>query len=206
MRNMGRLGLLVSLLAVILGLIITPSPAAARSISTLGTDDVLLVGQVLTVDSTAGIPTNFVLETKTRIINFRIGARATFTARSAEAEVEGFTEGDYAIVKARHAGHTWLALRITFDVQPLHVPDKRAMTATVIRERMSPRQLVVRLPSAQTRRVSLDSQTAFQVNSVPTSTPPIFVRGALVHLTVQSTTRGWIALDVDLLIGISQPR
>ncbi len=198
MRKTGWLGLLLSLVVVTLGPGIFPASAAARGTRGATPDGVPLVGQVLSVDSIGGNPTGFILQTKTHIVACRIAAHATFTARSAEAEVEGFRDGDYAIVKARPMHQSWIALHITFDVRPLHLPEEVSVTATVVSESANGHSLTVRLPSSRTRTVILVPRTTFQENAIPTSTPPTFVRGDLVHIVMRATPKGWIALSIDL--------
>lgn len=153
------------------------------------------------MDSPGGNPIRFTLQTSNRVVTIKIAPRATFTALSAEAEVEGLRVGDYAVVRVRHPGHVWIGLHIAFDVRPIPVPNRANWIASVVRETPNDRFLVVQLPSGVTRWVMLDPHTKFRAYGALTSSPPVFDRQELVRIHARRTPHGWIALEIDLLSG-----
>lgn len=160
---------------------------------------VRFIGQVVSIDTPGGSPTRFTLQTPTRTIFLRIAPRATFTARSAEAEVEGLSVLDYAIVWARHTPRGWLATRIAFDVRPIHIPPQVTLVARVVRETLDGQHLIVRLNSGAVRWVIIDAQTRFRVDGTPAAASLTFARGQFVRLVLRRTPRGWIALQINLM-------
>lgn len=186
---------------------LTPMSASARVPAGTRVAITQLRGQVIAISTPNGSPTRFTIETADRDVTVRIAPAATFTALSAEAEVEGLRVGDYAIVRVRHPHDAWVALHITFDVRPIHIRGQVTIVATVIRETPNGRYLIVRLPSGAIRWIILGTQTKFRLYGALTSNPPLFAREELVHVTMRRIPRGWIAIEVDLLNGQApQPR
>lgn len=191
-----------SALAVLLAVLaMAPLPAAARVTAGMHVPIERLIGQVAAISAPNGSPTQFTLQTADRVVAMKIAPRATFTALSAEAEVEGLNIGDYAIVRARHPRRGWVALHIEFDVRPVHVSDLVTLVASVVRETPNGHDLVVRLPSSIIRWVVLDAQTKFRVYGPLSSGPPVFGRGDLVHITMRRGPQRWIAVEVDIISG-----
>lgn len=198
----------LSVVAVFLAVIaIAPLPAAARGIGGTRIPVVRLTGQVSAISAPNGSPTQFTLQTTAQVVTVKIAPRATFTALSAEAEVEGLSVGDYAVVRVRHVRRGWIALHIAFDVRPVHIPNRATIVASVVRETPNGHDLIVRLPSSTIRWVMLDARTKFRVYGPMSSSSPVFARGNLVHITMRRGPRGWIAVEIDLISGaLPQPR
>lgn len=207
MAGRARPGVVAVLLAIAL-LTLVPLAAGAQGARSKPVAVVWIVGKVTALNTQNGNPTGFVLRTvDDEIVSMRIAPRATFTARSAEAEVEGLHVGDYAIVRARNLRSGWVALHIAFDVQPIRIPNPAPIIARVVRETPNNRFLVVRLSSGVTRWVMLDAGTRFRVDGIPAAVAPAFVRGELVHLILRQRPHGWTAVEVDLGEGVpAQPR
>lgn len=154
-------------------------------------------GQVTDVTVESGMPVRFSLQTRRRIVLFRIAPYATFTALSAEAEVEGLSTQDYAVVLARHVGHLWVAVHIAFDVQPIQTV-QTAVSATVIRVTPTNNAVVVRLQAGTLRRLAIVPTTRFRVAGQLTGELPTLLRGDIVRVAMRLAPRGWIAVEIDL--------
>lgn len=184
---------------------VAPIPAFARVPSGMRPPAVWLRGQLTAIAAPNGNPTRFTLQTADRDVIMRIAPTATFTALSAEAEVEGLRAGDYANVRARHSGGGWIALHITFDVRPIRVPDQVTIVANVVRETADNRYLIVRLPSGMNRWVLMDARTKFRISGALSASPPIFESEELVHVIMRRVPHGWVAIEIDLMGG-GQPQ
>ncbi len=197
----------VSLFAIVALLALscaTSSTAAARGLDGSHQPIVRFIGQVTEVGATGGEPITFTLQTRRRLVPFRIAPYATFTALSAEAEVEGLATDDYAVVEARHVRRIWVAVHIAFDVQPIQ-NDQIVLNATIIRTSPNGQAVFVRLPSGEVRRVTIVARTRFKVSGQITDVPPTFVRGDTVSITMKPVANGWIAIEIDLNQSAFQP-
>jgi hypothetical protein len=184
--------------AVVLGLLAStlvyqPASAGAASSGLLH-----VFGQVQAVVGPASDPTAFFLQVRNRPIEFRVAARATLTAASAEAEVEGFVSGDYAEVVARRAHHQWIAVKITYDVRSLAPTGSAPVTATVLADSPNGTWVTVQLADGAVRRVLITSNTLFTLDGSPSATPVPLAPGEVVTLSIQPTRRGWVATQIDV--------
>jgi hypothetical protein len=185
-------------LAIVALAAMTGPPARAREAAVAyRASTVRLYGQVGAVTVTAGNPTAFVLQTPRRSYFLHIAPYATFTALSAEAEVEGLVADDFAAVLAKHVRHSWVAVRIIFDVQPLQAAPVTTI-ATVVRYATDGSFVVIRLPSGNQRRVLITTHTRFQIDGQVVAAPFALNPGDSVQMTMRLQDKGWVALDINL--------
>src|SRR5690348_10644658 len=96
-------GLIGALLLVpaLLAAVAPPGAQAQHALGPQGVPQTLagprLMGQVSALSGPVSNPDGFTLDTGNRSVDVRIAPKATFTARSAEAEVEGLQVGDYVV-------------------------------------------------------------------------------------------------------------
>lgn len=145
----------------------------------------------------ANNPRSITLQLRARSVDFRISPAAVLVPNSAEAEVEGLQVGDYAVVQARHMNRGWTAFHIEYDVQPI-VQGKVTVSGTITRITVNDRRFVLKLATGETRLVLVTANTAFRIDGVIIDTPPELSLGDMVQVTMRTTSRGWVAMDVNL--------
>jgi len=188
----------VASLGVLLALILGPFPVRAQT----HPPPARFVGQVTAVTGSPGSPRGFTLQTKARSIDMRISPTAIVNPRSAEAEVEGFTVGDYATVLAVHVNRAWVAERIDFDVRPVpSAPQTKTVTGTVTRVTVNGKRFLLLLDTGGTRWIAVNDKTQFRVDNQLVFNPPMLAKGAQVVVTVRVTPTGWVAVEVNLKTG-----
>lgn len=176
-----------------------PTPSNAAPASTR------FVGQVTSVIATSdGSVVGFTLQLKAHSIDFLVAPHPKIKARSAEAAVEGLQKNDYAMVLARRSDYMWIARVIEFDVQqfrvgtPPKVPPSVTVTGPIQRVFQNGKRFAMTLPNLSTRWVTITSQTRFRLDGQPVAGPEVLTKGDLVQVVMRLTSRGWVALDVNL--------
>lgn len=190
------------LLAVVLGAIwiVVPSHLTAQAQTQAGT--VRFNGQVLSVDGAGHNPTGFSLQLPGRTVDLRVAPKAVFKAMSAEAEVEGFQIGDYAVVDARRVDKAWVAATIEFDVQPIRPGPRQTMVSGAIqRVSVTGLRFLLKLDTGDMHWISITRKTRFKVDGQLSTLPPLLQKGQSVDVLVSQAPRGWIALEIDLKSG-----
>lgn len=156
-------------------------------------------GQVIAVAGPPDSPTGFTLLHGALTTDFRLAPAASLQARSAEAAVAGFATGDYALVTARRVKFAWVAIRVSYDVNP--IPGRAVivvLTGTIVRVSPNGKILTIKLVNGTTHDVFIDLQTTFRVDGQLTDTPPLLSAGEVVTVRTRHAPRGWVAIDVNL--------
>ena len=188
-------------LAALLGIAGSLTPVGAHESAVTQRAPVRFNGQVIRVVGPVENPTGFRLQLPARVVDFEISPTATFTAESAEANVEGFVKGDYALVFANRVRRAWIATRILFDVDPIGGPVQVRVTGTITRVTPNQKRFVLKLDSGELRLVTVVPKTTFLMNDQPVTAPPVLAKDDLVTVVMRRTPRGWFAVSVDLLTG-----
>jgi hypothetical protein len=156
------------------------------------------VGQVIRLFPSANNPAGFTLQLRNRTIDLMITAGTKFHAGSAEAEVEGFQAGDYAVVTARHVNRTWVASSIDFDVQPITVMQVQNVTGTIVRVSPNGKRFLMLLDTGTMRWVTVTRKTKFHMDGQLVDPPPPLLKGDMVQVGMEHTGRLWVALDITI--------
>jgi len=119
-------------------------------------------------------------------------------SRSAEAEVEGFQSGDYAIVMARHVNRGWVANRVEYDVQPIAGVVQVTLTGTVQRVSANGKLFSMQVDSGSVRWVVINARTKYRVDGQLLDGPPVLMRGDMVTVIMRRVVRTWVALSVNV--------
>jgi hypothetical protein len=176
---------------------IMPSTVGAQTVRRV--DDVKFVGQVLSLDGPAADPRGVALQISNKVLSIRIAPETTLMPNSAEAEVAGLMDGDFASVLAYRSGKSWIADKIVFDVVPLGSANTVTLRATITRVVPDGVHIVLRLDTGGARRLAITPRTEFRVNGTATTSPPHPTKGEQAIITMRATPRGWVALIIDLL-------
>ena len=175
-------------------------PARAQSIGSVYPDRINPFGQITALHGPATSPTGFTIELGTYSFDETIAPKATITAKSAEAEVEGLAVGDYAIVHNRRVKGQWLALHIVYDVQP--IAPLHALTGTALRLSPSGKLLFIKPDTGRgTIVLHILARTRFLQDGKPlplSQQPPLVTRGQQVDVVGRRVNGAWLAYDVDL--------
>lgn len=155
-------------------------------------------GQVTSASLVKGVPSAFTLITRNGPVDFRLPPRANLVSRSAEAEVEGFQSGDYAIVMARRVNRGWVANRVEYDVQPITVAVQVTLTGTVQRVSANGKLFSMQLDSGPLRWVVINARTKYRLDGQLLDGPPVLMRGDAVTVIMRRVIRTWVALSVNV--------
>lgn len=157
-------------------------------------------GQVIGLDGLASSPTGFRLQVNSRIIDFRITVPGTtFTARTAEAQVVGFGQYDFATVVATRVNAEWTAVRVLYDVVPFGPIRDFTVTGRVVSVDKKGRNALLRLTSGDTHIVRLVLTTKYEINGLPADAPITLVKDDVVEVTIHRNLGNvWIATTVNL--------
>lgn len=155
-----------------------------------------LVGEVTNLQGPATGPMSFTLELGYLSVDLHITARTTFVSRSAEAQIEGLANGDYAFVVARRIKRQLVAMRVSFDIQPFS--PLREIDGTVVRVNPVQTRLVIRF-SANNKIlvVRLNRQSRYKTDGRIDDFPPILTRGDFVQVLCLQRN-GLIGYEVDV--------
>lgn len=173
-----------------------PHAAAQTAPPVAGFDRTRLIGEVANLQGPTSNPDSFSLQLGYLTVDLHITPNTTYVARSAEAQIEGLVNGDYAFVVTRRVRHVLIAFRIVFDVQPFH--PLREFTGAVVRVSPDQMHLVMKLlDTTRTFSLRLTRQTRFKIDGRIADIPPALVKGEAIQI-VALQRNGWIAFDVDV--------
>jgi hypothetical protein len=173
--------------------------ANASNARPTGTGVTHFFGQVKSLTGPAADPTGFALQLDGRTVNLHISATGTvFTARSAEAWVDGFAVGDFASVRARRVNRIWMAQRILFDVRPFGQIKTVSLTGTILKFSKDTTRVQLQPTVGDPRWIIIRPATRFRVDGVATTVAPTLVKGDLVQVTLRRTAQGWITVELNL--------
>jgi len=176
-----------------------PLDAGAQTAGPPKNPPVRLYGQVTAIQSSKdGTPLGFTLLTPARTVDIHISAATMFMPKSAEAQVEGFATNDYAIVMAKHTARTWVANRITFDVQPMPPAVLVSLRGTVARVVPSGDKFLMQLDNGDSRWVLVNRQTQWRVDGQLQAAAPTLTKGNTVVVTMRHGGRNWVATEIDV--------
>lgn len=184
---------LAAAVAVMLAGVVTP--ARAQMIPPTGFADNRFAGEVGAVLGAPSSPDMFTLQLGYLAMDFRVGPRTTFVPRSAEAQVEGFVQGDFAVVVGHRTKQGWLAIRIFFDVQPIR--PLREIIGTIMRVSPNGARFLIRLDTGGSLFARTNRQTRFRVDGRLMDGQPSLLRGEIVQALVLQRN-GWIAYEVNV--------
>lgn len=156
-------------------------------------------GQIVSLSGPSSSPTGFILQTARRTIDFRTPA-TRFTARSAEALVDGFSANDFAIVRATRVNTSWVAIRVVYDVVPWGPIRTFTIAGTVQRVIRPANRLLVKMISGDTHWIFMNKNTKFDIAGQPVAGPSPLARDESVQIHVHRTAAGrWIALAISIV-------
>lgn len=162
-------------------------------------------GQIVALTGNTDNPTGFTLQMKSHNMDFKISPTTVFTARSAQAELQGFSVNDYAIVEARHVRRTWISTRIDFDITPI-VPNQITLTGSVWRISINQKRLAMKLDTGDVRWVNIIARTRYRIDAQPIDGTLVLTKGEVVEIRAQRTVHGLFALDINLKTTTPSPR
>jgi hypothetical protein len=164
-----------------------------------------LAGQITNIMGTSASPTGFTLQLGLQSWTLQIPLKGIIRAQSAEADVEGLVNNDYAsvdarlvkIVDARSVRYVLDAQRTLFDVQP--VMPLRLFMGTVARVSPDGRRITIRLDLSRTVVIHPGLMTRYRVDSRATDVPPTLAKGNMVDILARRMGDGsWVAYDLNL--------
>lgn len=170
-------------------------PTYAQGIPAFGLKGNHFAAMVAGVQGPSGNPNVFSLQLGDLSMQMHIVPRTTFVPRSAEAEVEGLTTGDYALVVARRIRRQWVAMRVAFDVRPF--PPFRLLKGTVFTVNPNGKSFTLRLNSGRNVFLRLNPHLRVQQGGQTLVTPPLLSRGMLVQAL--ALRRGaWVVFNLTI--------
>jgi hypothetical protein len=156
-------------------------------------------GQVTALAGPTASPTEFTLQVRDRSVDIRIMPRTVFQARTAEAQVDGFAQYDFAVATTTRVNGEWRAARVLYDVVPFGPIRDFTVTARVVSVDARGRNVMLRLLSGDTHGVRITVNTKYQVDGVPAVTPPVLTKDLVVVVTVHRNDAGvWVATLINL--------
>lgn len=170
----------------------SPTPRA-------GVLGIRFAGQITGVLGPDASPTGITMQLQNdRTVTVRFAPRTVLKARSAEAQVEGLTVSDFAVVQAVRVGLDWSARRVLFDVDPFGPIRFFTVTGSVSRLNRAGTQVLLTFPGGATRWIILTRATRYAVDGVPTDSPPVLERTNVLQVYVHVTPRGWVADAINI--------
>jgi hypothetical protein len=204
MSHARGLALCIAALAVVLG----ASTAHAQQrgpgslISTPRTDQPgvqRFAGQIVALPGPTASPTGITVQLQdARTVTIHLVPKTVLRARSAEAQVEGLSLGDFAVVDAVRVGPDWNARRVLFDVDPFGPIRLFTVSGTVVRLSRAGDRVLVSLVGGTTRWIFLTHDTRYALDGIPTDTVPVLQRNNVVQVDVRLAPRGWVALAINI--------
>jgi hypothetical protein len=133
-----------------------------------------------------------------KTVAIHLDARTILRARTAEAQVEGLTAGDFAVVQAIKVGTDWTARRVVFDVDPFGPIQNFTVIGSVVRLNRPGTQVLLAIPGGTTRWIILTRNTHYSLDGIPIETTPALPRNSVLSVDVHVTVRGWVAQAINL--------
>jgi hypothetical protein len=158
------------------------------------------VGQVTALQPGDGSPTGFVLLQPNSVVTIGITAQTQFVSGSAEANVEGLTRDDYAVVTARRGGGRWIATRISYDVDPI-LPLLQ-VSGVVTNVSVNGRRVDVHLDTGPVRAITIGRDARWTLDGRTADSSISLFKGESVGFIVNRSTLPWLALEVDARSGL----
>lgn len=172
-------------------------PASARNVPDLGFNQARFIGAVAAIQGPADSPTRITLQLGALSTELRINLKTLFSAKGAEASLEGLLPGDFAVVAARRFKGAWIARRVLFDVQPIF--PLRLFTGTVVRAGVDGKRVSVRIAATQRLLWFRISRNAlYQEDGRAVLEPPGLTPGETVELLALRVVPGWMAYNINL--------
>lgn len=186
----------VAVLALMVALALNLAPAGAQTVPIVHSyDRVHFIGQVSNVLGSSTIPDSLSLQLGTLAIDLRTIPRTTIKANSAEAQVEGLVNGDYALVTGRRVKRAWVAVRIVYDVRPFG--PLRQFSGTILRVSPNNVRLLLKLDTGHNLWVRASPKAHFRMDGHLLDVPPIFTKGETIQILALNDY-GWTAYEIDL--------
>lgn len=194
--------ILLLLFSTLCGMAITVAPASAMRITTQQTKvrtSARLAGQVTAVIGRPSNPTGFSLQLRDRTVEVQIVPRTIFLARSAEAQVEGFSQYVFALVVGTRANGEWTASRVDYDVVPFGPIRDFTVSGKITWVDKQEHTFRLKLVSGDIRTIRIVQRTRFLIDGQPLDIAPSLSVGSAVDVVVhRNVTDQWIALSVSL--------
>jgi len=174
--------------------------AHAQKLTNLTTGTpIRLVGQITNLQGTPDSPSGFTLQLGIDTWDLKIPPQGIIKAQSAEADVEGLVNGDYALIDARRIKHVLYAYNILYDVQPL--APLRLFDGTVVRVSPDGRRITIRADQNKVFliRVALDAR--YRIDGKVSDSVPVLLKGNTMQILARHNLAGWIGYDLDLRTG-----
>ncbi len=140
------------------------------------------------------------MQTAARTVDIKIAVNRTrFTARSAEALVDGFIAGDFAVVTVRRVppGEVLRANRVLYDVVPFGPITQFTLTGAFVREAVDGHAFLMHLKTGTWHWISVNANTQYTEDGSPIAMLPD-VRGEILTVSIHRLNGRWIALSVDV--------
>ena len=156
-----------------------------------------IIGQVANITGPQTSPVAVTLQLGLQTTTVMVVSGTYITAHSAEADVEGLSSGDFALITVRGPETAFVAKRITYDVRPF--PPLRQFEGSVGRESPNGKHFTLKLANGNTAFVRvLTRVSAFKVDGKLASLPPVLTKGEDAQVLAFHTFNGWAAATVSL--------
>jgi hypothetical protein len=175
----------------------TAAPARAQSTTVeMHPENGRFVGLITNYQGTPLNPIAFTLQLGMETVDLRTYAKTALLPQSAEAELEGMADGEYALVFVRKMKGVWMAYRIRYDVQP--VLPLRKLSGTILRVNPDGMHFQLKLDTAHTvvLRINKDARYVGIAPPAPGEVP-VLNKGDLVDVTALFSN-GWVAYEIDV--------
>jgi hypothetical protein len=174
----------------------------AQGVPVVGVTHPRMVGMVANPQGSPMAPNVFTLQLGDLSTDVHVVPKTVFVPRSAEAEVEGFVQGDFALVTVKRVRREWVASRIAFDVQPLR--PLRVVAGTIERVNPDGTHFSVKLDTGRTVTMRVNRDVRFRLDGHPAENPPPLLAGEVID-AVCLLRNGWIAYDINVKTAQANP-
>jgi hypothetical protein len=184
--------------ALLIAVSATVVPARAQSTTVeMHPDNGRFVGLITNYQGTPLNPISFTLQLGLGTVDLHTYAKTALLPQSAEAELEGMANGEYALVFTRKMKGQWMAFRIRYDVEP--VLPLRKLSGTVLRVSPDGMHFQMKLDTTMRNVFIRISKDARYLGVVPPATgePPQLMKGELLDVT-GLFSGGWVAYEIDV--------
>ena len=206
-KTMSLLRLPLLALMVALSLATSYAPVSAARPVPFGDHvrTVQLCGQITALVGRADNPTGFTLQLKDRSIDIKIAPRTTnIMARSAEAQVDGLAQYDFAVVLATRSSGDWVANRVLYDVVPFGPIRQFTVSGKVLSADKRGRGFTLKLVSGDTHWIRITKNTEYTLDGQAVVSAPSLVRDTAVDVQLRrSMEEQWVAVSINVKTGVS---
>ncbi|HZT96996.1 MAG TPA: hypothetical protein VFB34_09180 [Chloroflexota bacterium] len=130
-------------------------------------------------------------------LSFKVTTGTKFIAHSSQAEVNGFTTGDFAYVIAHTTKRVRIADSVEYDAHAFHVYPVSSFSGVASKVAKHNAYLIVQLADSSQRKVFLTGNTAYYQNGQPSETPIQIKAGDHLQIEAEHQGKRWVALSVD---------